>query len=124
MSCLIVIGSIISFTFAGVVGINYLTLSANADTIQESWEGTVYCSSNSCDVMYYDTLPRKYFPDYYSSGNISDAQHYMREIDDFCGDDRSCQDNGNRFSFIYTFNSTTMLLLAVDFALMTFGLCS
>ena len=53
--------------------------------------------------------------------NYSDAKDLVNDIDDACGSDTDCFEDGNRFSIIYALCGTTMLLLAANSALMILG---
>ena len=60
---------------------------------------------------------------YYGS-DADDASEYVQDITDDCGAynlDDDCWNQGNRFSKIYVFGGTTMMLLAFNSVLMLLG---
>ena len=122
--CCIAIGSIVHLLFAGCVGLVYCLWWRNVNQIQ-SW-AMENCTGSECDdpPTLYDIGPLTYFAD--GSSNFSDytqATIYYADLTSECGSDAtdSCWTNGNRWSVVYALCGITMLLLAVNSALMILG---
>ena len=82
------------------------------------------CTGDLCDINVYDRLPFAYYnasPSIYYGSNASDAADLVEDIKNSCGTYSECLDENNRFSVIYAFCGTTMILLAANSALMILG---
>ena len=111
----------IHLAFAGIVGIIFAAWWGNQNKVENVYDG---------DGNFYDALPGYYYyhsdeyrNQYYGS-NLDEATGYINDIVEDCGEldiTDSCWNQGNRFSVVYAFAATTMILLAVNSALMIAG---